>query len=172
MRYAWLLLIGTAVPRVATAQIPMALAGESALVSETAAWAEGVEKEKTRLRRMDVRLPREAGEGSMLRRYTRGDAVLKLEATYYSDTGRSTHHYYVDDGKLRLAVLRASRYDRPRSQNVIAQRAEYLWFAGDSLMGWIDADGVAVAGTEQRAATRAVEVSRDFQEKLALRTRR
>ena len=172
MRYPWLFLIGTAAPLVAPAQTPLPAASESARVSQTTAWAERVEKEKTRLRRMDVRLPGESGEGNVLRRFTRGDVVLKLEATYYSDSGRSTHHYYVDDGRLRFAVFRESRYDRPRSQHVISQRVEYLWFAGDSLIGWIDTDGVAVTGTGQRAANRAVEVSRDFQEKLALRSRR
>lgn len=154
----------------AAAQI--APAGETVRVAETSRWAEGVERQKTRLRRTDVKLPSQITQNGLLRVYVRDDSIRKLEATFYADTGRSTHHYYVDGDQLRLAILRESQYDRPRSERVVAQRVEYFWFDGDSLLYWLDRDNRGMTAESTEGRQRGTDVQQSFRELLALRRAR
>jgi hypothetical protein len=161
---------GTLCAALATAagaqEIPVTL--DTGSVAETSAWAARVERGKQRYRRLLRDLPGSPSD-AVMRLFLDGKSLRKVEVTYAGRARRVTKHYYIEDDHLRLAILRESVFENTSSDRVVERRSEFLWFAGDSLVYWLNPDGRSLPGETSEAATRGSEVLEVFRTTMSHR---
>ena len=86
-----------------------------------------------------------SAEGGELIAYFHGPTIMKIAATFFGETGKSTEEYYYWDGKLIFVFRKEARYDKPLSGKVVATKENRLYFKDDKMIRWIDENGKEVA---------------------------
>jgi len=86
-----------------------------------------------------------SAEGGELFAYFHGPTVMKIAATFFGETGKSTEEYYYWDGKLIFVFRKESHYDKPLSGKVVKTIENRFYFSADKLIKWIDENGREVA---------------------------
>jgi len=92
---------------------------------------------------------------------------MKIAATFFGETGRSTEEYYYWDGKLIFVFRREARYDKPLSGKIVATKESRLYFKDDKMIRWIDENGKEVAAGSTEFAEKEKEYlqsSKEFSE--------
>ena len=59
---------------------------------------------------------------------------MKIAATFFGETGKSTEEYYYRDGKLIFVFRKESRYHQPLSGKVINTKENRFYFSNDKLI--------------------------------------
>src|SRR6266481_3690865 len=104
-----------------------------------------INKNVTLYRRVKKDLSGYSAEGGELIAYFHGPTIMKIAATFFGETGRSTEEYYYWDGKLIFVFRREARYDKPLSGKIVATKEIRLYFKDDKMIRWIDENGKGVA---------------------------
>jgi hypothetical protein len=138
-----------------------------ARAADISAWAAAIDRSLPRMRRVVLDLPGASTEGGQLAVYRAGDALRKLVALYYGETGRATECYYVRSDSVRLFIRKEVTYDRPLSGRVVHTMIERVWLVGDSVIQWRDTLG-RVLPNGQASQVRGAEVRRDFRNAVGL----
>jgi hypothetical protein len=126
-----------------------------------------INKNVTLYRRARKTLPGYSEEGGQLIAYFNGPTIMKIAATFFGETGRSTEEYYYWDGKLIFVFRREARYDKPLSGTIVATKESRLYFKDDKMIRWIDENGKDVAAGSTEFAEKEKEYlqsSKDFSE--------
>jgi len=89
-----------------------------------------------------------SAEGGELVAYRDGQAIVKIVANYYGETGRTVEEYYYADGKLIFAFRKESTYDRPLSGKIVSTKENRFYFQDLKLIKWINEDGKEVPSTD------------------------
>ncbi len=79
-------------------------------------------------------------EGGEMTAFFDGDALAKLELTFYGETYRTAEEYYYYDGRLIFLYRRDARYDGLFGK-VVRTEESRGYFRDGALIAWIDADG-------------------------------
>jgi hypothetical protein len=98
-------------------------------------------RNQARYRKVKKELAGFSAEGGELTAYFNGDTIVKIAATYYGETGRTSEDYYYQDGKLIFVLRKESRYNRPLTGKVISTKLNRFYFHDDKLIRWIDETG-------------------------------
>ena len=104
-----------------------------------------INKNVTLYRRARKDLSGYSEEGGALIAYFHGPTIMKIAATFFGETGRSTEEYYYWDGKLIFVFRREARYDKPLSGKIVATKESRFYFKDDKMIRWIDENGKEVA---------------------------
>jgi hypothetical protein len=94
-----------------------------------------------RYRKVKKELSGFSAEGGTLLAYLDGPNIMKIAATFFGETGRTSEDYYYWDGKLIFVLRRESRYSKPLSGKVVATTENRFYFKDDKLIRWIDENG-------------------------------
>jgi hypothetical protein len=94
-----------------------------------------------RYRKVKKELSGFSAEGGTLLAYLDGPNIMKIAATFFGETGRTSEEYYYWDGKLIFVLRRESRYSKPLSGKVVATNENRFYFKDDKLIRWIDENG-------------------------------
>jgi hypothetical protein len=86
-----------------------------------------------------------SAEGGELIAYFHGPSILKISATFFGETGKTTEEYYYWDGKLIFVFRRESQYDKPLSGKVVSTTENRFYFSDDKMIRWLDEDGKQIA---------------------------
>ena len=104
-----------------------------------------INKNVTLYRRVKKDLSGYSAEGGELIAYFHGPTIMKIAATFFGETGKSTEEYYYWDGKLIFVFRREARYDKPLSGKIVATKDNRFYFKDDKMIRWIDENGKEVA---------------------------
>ena len=99
---------------------------------------DAVDKDLSRCKQVKRDLPDESTEGGELTAYFSDQALRKLAAKFYGETGQALEEYYFWDGRLFFVLRGESRYDKPLSGKVKSKSEERFYFADDALIRWLD----------------------------------
>lgn len=77
--------------------------------------------------------------------YFDGPNIVKIVATFYGETGRTTEEYYYWENKLIFVLRTESSYDKPLSGKVVSTTVDRFYFSSDKLIRWIEENGKQVA---------------------------
>jgi hypothetical protein len=99
-----------------------------------------------------------SAEGGDLIAYFHGPSIMKIAATFFGETGRTTEEYYYWDGKLIFVFRRESHYDKPLSGKVVSTIENRFYFSDDKMIRWIDENGKQIAA----AASEYIEKQNDY----------
>jgi len=127
-----------------------------------------INKNVTLYRRVKKDLSGYSEEGGELIAYFHGPTIMKIAATFFGETGKSTEDYYYWDGKLIFLFRREARYDKPLSGKIVATRENRLYFKDDKMIRWIDENGKEVAAGSTEFAEKEKEYlqsSKEFRER-------
>ena len=104
-------------------------------------WVASIEHKRAALTTVVLDLPSSSSEGSQVALLRDGDAVRKVTAIYYGESGKATECYYVLDDRPRYFVRTQWRYTEPLSGKVRSQTTERVWLNGDAVIRWQDSRG-------------------------------
>jgi hypothetical protein len=127
-----------------------------------------INKNVTLYRRVKKDLSGYSEEGGEMIAYFHGPTIMKIAATFFGETGRSTEEYYYWDGKLIFVFRREARYDKPLSGKIVATKENRLYFKDDKMIRWIDENGKEVVGGSTEFAEKEKEFlqsSKEFSER-------
>ena len=83
-------------------------------------------------------------EGGELTAYFEGDAIRKIAAKYYGETGRAFEEYYYWDGELQFVYRKSDTYSEPMSGKVVKTQETRFYFKEDQLIRSLDEKGKRV----------------------------
>jgi hypothetical protein len=83
-------------------------------------------------------------EGGELIAYLDNQAIVKIVATYFGETGRTLEEYYYWNGELIFVLRKEMTYDQPLSGKVVRSEANRFYFEKRKLIRFIDQDGKQV----------------------------
>ncbi|MEP6689781.1 MAG: hypothetical protein ABJD07_01425 [Gemmatimonadaceae bacterium] len=132
-----------------------------------------IERELPTYRLDSTDLMDRSAEGGVLSAYRAGDALRKLKAKYYGETGRATDNFYYWRDSLVFVYRLDERYDRTLSGKVIARQENRYYFDGSHLVRWLGPDGRAVQLSSPEAHEAETQYLKDDRElRLLLRAAR
>jgi hypothetical protein len=70
--------------------------------------------------------------------YFSGKQVVKIAATFYGETGRSTVDFYFHEDKLIFIFQKRFNYSKPMSGKIISTEEDRFYFNDDNLIKWLD----------------------------------
>ena len=88
-------------------------------------------------------------EGGSLAAYLDGDAIVKMIATFYGESGEATEEYYYWEGQLIFVFRTDSDYDHLLSGKVVHTAQDRFYFNNGVLIRWIDEHAKPVAPDEK-----------------------
>ena len=106
-----------------------------------------------------------SAEGGTLVAYFDGEALAKIELTFYGESGEATEEYYYQDDKLVFVFWADSNYDHLRSGKIAHTDESRFYFRDDTLIAWIDAQAKPVepgAGNYQDKQKECLQNSSEF----------
>jgi len=127
-----------------------------------------INKNVTLYRRVKKDLSGYSAEGGELIAYFHGPTIMKIAATFFGETGKTTEEYYYWDGKLIFVFRQESHYDKPLSGKVVSTIENRFYFRDDKLIRWIDENGKEVAAGSTEFAEKEKEYlqsSKEFTER-------
>ena len=77
-------------------------------------------------------------EGGALVAFFDGDALVKMVATFYGESGEATEEYYYWEGKLIFVFRADSDYDGLRSGKIVRTAEDRFYFRDGVLIRWVD----------------------------------
>ena len=77
-------------------------------------------------------------EGGTLVASFDGEALVKIELTFYGESGEATEEYYYQDDKLVFVYRVDSSYDHLRSGKIARTDETRFYFRDETLIAWID----------------------------------
>ncbi len=98
-----------------------------------------------------------SAEGGELVAYFDGDAIKKIVAQHFGETGKAVEEYYFWNNELMFVFRRESKYDRPLSGKVIATEENRFYFSAGRLIRWIDGKGKQVSASDSAYAGKQSE---------------
>lgn len=110
-----------------------------------------------RYRKVKKELSGFSAEGGTLLAYFDGANIMKIAATFYGETGKTSEEYYYWDGKLIFVLRKESRYSKPLSGRVVATKENRFYFKDDKLIRWIDENGKQAASDTSEYADKQKE---------------
>ena len=122
----------------------LAAQAEDPIVSVRRHYAQ-VNSKAARYRKVKKELSGFSAEGGTLLAYFDGPNIMKIAATFYGETGRTSEEYYYWDGKLIFVLRKESRYNKPLSGKVVATIENRFYFKDDKLIRWLDENGKQAA---------------------------
>lgn len=99
-----------------------------------------VERELKKCRQVKRNLPDESAEGGELTGYFKDDALRKLSALFYGESGKALEEYYFWRGHLFFVLRTESHYTKPLSGVVKNKTEERFYFHEDKLIQWLGPD--------------------------------
>lgn len=103
-----------------------------------------INKGTRRYKKIKKELAGFSAEGGELVAYLDGQAIVKIVATYFGETGRSLEEYYYWNGELIFALRKEMTYDQPLSGKVVRSEENRFYFENRKLIRFIDQDGKQV----------------------------
>jgi hypothetical protein len=106
-------------------------------------------------------------EGGQMVAYFDGLNIMKIVATFYGETGKSSEEYYYWDNKLIFVLRTDYRYNKPLSGQVVSTTVNRFYFSGDKLIRWIEENGKQVASDTSEYSDKQkeyIESSKQFTE--------
>jgi hypothetical protein len=82
-----------------------------------------------------------SAEGGELVAHFDGRSIMKIEATFYGETGKTREEYYYQDGRLIFVFHKEFIYEKPLSGKVVRTHENRFYFDNDKLIKWINEDG-------------------------------
>ena len=145
----------------ATGNLTAQTSGARDSAQSIAGWVASIERRRTQLVPTVLDLPSSSTEGSQVALFRLGNAVRKVTAIYYGESGKATECYYVLEGQPRFFVRTESRYTRPLSGKIRSQTTERVWLGSASAHRWQDTSGSSRHSSAD-LARKSEEVRRDF----------
>jgi len=127
-----------------------------------------INKNVTLYRRVKKDLAGYSAEGGELIASFHGPTIMKIAATFFGETGKTTEEYYYWDGKLIFVFRREAHYDKPLSGKVVSTIENRFYFKEDKLIRWIDENGKEIAASSTEFAEKEKEYlksSKEFSER-------
>ena len=116
-----------------------------------------INRNGARYRKVKKDLSGFSAEGGTLVAYFDGPKIMKIAATFYGETGRTSEEYYYWNGKLIFVLRRESRYSKPMSGKVVATKENRFYFKDAKLIRWIDENGKQPASDTSEYADKQKE---------------
>ena len=145
-----------------------AKAQSEAAIETTRQHYAAINKNLTLYRRVKKDLSGYSAEGGELIAYFHGPTIMKIAATFFGETGKTTEEYYYWDGKMIFVFRRESHYDKPLSGKVVSTIENRFYFKEDKLIRSIDENGKEVAASSTEFAEKEKEYlqsSKEFTER-------
>jgi len=127
-----------------------------------------INKDVALYRRVKKDLSGYSAEGGELIAYFHGPTIMKIAATFFGETGKSTEEYYYWNGNLIFVFRREAHYDKPLSGKTVSTIENRFYFKDDKMIRWIDENGKEVAAGSTEFADKEKEYlksSKEFSER-------
>jgi hypothetical protein len=92
----------------------------------------------------------ESTEGGELTAHLKDASIRKLSAKFFGETGKALQEYYFWDNQLIFVLRVESHYTKPMSGVVKTKTEERFYFAGGSLIRWLDAQNKDVTASAEK----------------------
>jgi hypothetical protein len=127
-----------------------------------------INRNLSRYRKVRKQLPGYSIEGGMLEAYADGQAVRKIVATYYGETGKAVEEFYFWDGQLIFVFRKDFQYDRPLSGKTVSTRENRFYFDNNRLIRWVGESGRQVSSSKQEYSEKQREYLESSEEFIKL----